>query len=82
MSLFCIYLNALLPIVNLMPVPPLDGARVLPAVLSPGLGRKFAAVEPYGLIIVMGLLAPGVPGQVVAPRVRAASALLFFIARS
>lgn len=82
MGSFGISFNVLLAIFNLMPIPPLDGGRVLRGLLSPELGRKFDAVEPYGLIIVMGLLALGILGQVVAPLVRAVSALFFFIARS
>jgi Zn-dependent protease len=76
-----IYFNVLLAIFNLMPIPPLDGGRVLRGLVPEELGRKLDAVEPYGLIIVMGLLALGVLGQVVAPLVELVSALFLSIAR-
>lgn len=74
--------NVLLAIFNLMPIPPLDGGRVLRGLVPESMGRKLDAVEPYGLIIVMGLLALGILGQVVAPLVELVSALFFSIARA
>ncbi|MBL8202539.1 MAG: site-2 protease family protein [Chromatiales bacterium] len=77
-----IYFNVLLAIFNLMPIPPLDGGRVLRGLVPEPLGRKLDVVEPYGLIIVMALLALGVLGQVVAPLVELVSAFYFSIARA
>jgi Zn-dependent protease len=76
-----IYFNVLLAIFNLLPIAPLDGGRVLRGLVPEALGRKIDAVEPYGLIIVMALLALGVLGQVVSPLVKVVSGLLFSIAR-
>jgi Zn-dependent protease len=67
--------NVLLAIFNLLPIPPLDGGRVLRGLVPEGLGRKLDAVEPYGLIIVIALLSLGVLGQIIAPLVRWVSAL-------
>jgi len=72
--------NVLLAVFNLMPIPPLDGGRVLRGVLPEALGRKLDAVEPYGLILVMGLLALGVLGRFVWPLVQAVSAVFLSIA--
>jgi Zn-dependent protease len=48
-----VYLNLLLMIFNLMPIPPLDGSRILAAFL-PCRGQVFLAqLEPYGLIIIL-----------------------------
>lgn len=48
-----VYLNLLLMIFNLMPIPPLDGSRILGAFL-PYRGQVFLAqIEPYGLIILL-----------------------------
>lgn len=41
---------------NLFPLPPLDGGRVLTALLPPRLALSFAKVEPYGFYIVMALV--------------------------
>jgi Zn-dependent protease len=72
--------NILLAIFNLIPIPPLDGGRVLRGLVPEALGRKLDALEPYGLILVMALLATGILGRFLAPLVRAVSALFLSLA--
>lgn len=72
--------NILLAIFNLIPIPPLDGGRVLRGMVPEALGRKLDALEPYGLILVMGLLALGVLGRFVWPLVQLVSAVFFSLA--
>lgn len=59
-----IYANMILMVLNLIPIPPLDGGRVLTGVLPGPASYKFAQIEPYGMIILIALLATGVLGRI------------------
>jgi Zn-dependent protease len=39
----------------MLPIPPLDGGRVVTGLLPDDLSRKFAQIEPYGFFIIIGL---------------------------
>jgi len=49
--------NLVILALNLIPIPPLDGGRILTSILPPRLGYRFAQIEPYGIMIVFALLA-------------------------
>lgn len=55
-----IQLNIVLFVFNLLPVPPLDGSRIVMSLLPYNLAYKYAQLEQYGFIIIIGLLVSGV----------------------
>jgi len=61
-----ISINLILMVLNLLPIPPLDGSRVVSSVLSGPLAWKYNRIEPYGFLILMGLLVTGILGPVLS----------------
>ena len=67
MCTIAILINTILMVFNLLPLPPLDGGRVAVGLLPPALGRPLARIEPFGLLVIVALLASGLLGQWLSP---------------
>ncbi|VAX01941.1 FIG004556: membrane metalloprotease [hydrothermal vent metagenome] len=75
-----IAINAILMLLNLLPIPPLDGGRVLAGLLPGPWAWQLGRIEPYGLFILVGLLATGMLGTILGPPMRLFEGLLFGLA--
>ena len=71
-----VFTNVIFMILNLLPLPPLDGGRILVSLLPHRLAYRVARVEPYGLIILIVLLFAGVLNGVLWPVIRTAVRLM------
>ena len=67
MALAGVQVNLIFMALNLLPIPPLDGGRILVGLLPNALAYRVARLEPFGFFIVIGLMALGVLGFFLAP---------------
>ncbi|MES9826608.1 MAG: site-2 protease family protein [Candidatus Thiodiazotropha endolucinida] len=62
-----VLINTILMALNMLPVPPLDGGRVVYSLLPPKQAHAYSKLESYGLIIVLALLMTGLLGFILEP---------------
>lgn len=75
-----ISINLVLALINLLPIPPLDGSRILTGILPSRLAWKYNQLERYGFIILLLLLATGALGAILAYPMYIVQQLFFSIA--
>ena len=71
-----IMFNATIMILNLIPIPPLDGSRILTAVLPVRMARLYNRVEPFGLLVLLALLFSGWLGALLGPALNLVQTLI------
>ncbi|MCB4812201.1 site-2 protease family protein [Methylovorus menthalis] len=74
-----IMINVILMVLNLLPLPPLDGGRIAVSLLPDRLAEKYAGIERYGFVILLVLLFTGVLSQIMHPFINASIGLISWL---
>ena len=64
---FTVQINIALCFFNLLPIPPLDGSKILMAVLPENLNRYYSYLEPFGFVIILILLFTNILDKILIP---------------
>lgn len=71
-----VWINLVLAVFNCLPIPPLDGGRIVAGLLPEEMARGYRKLEPYGFFVVLLLSFTGLISQTIVPIVRFANSLL------
>ena len=72
-----IAINVLLMVLNLIPVPPLDGSRVVAGLLPDPLAWKYGRLEQYGMMILLLLMVSGILWKIMGPPVAMVESMIY-----
>ncbi len=75
-----ILINTILMVLNLLPLLPLDGGRVMASLLPPKLSIPYSKLEPWGLLILIGLIFSGLLWPILQPVMGLVQSLAFSVA--
>ncbi len=67
MAMVSVQINIGLAVFNLLPIPPLDGSKVLAGILPESMAPLYHQLERYGFLILMVLIFTGVTGRIIVP---------------
>ncbi len=70
LALIChagVTVNIILGLFNLLPIPPMDGSKIVAGVLPPSLALPYMQLERFGLLIILVLLGTGILGRILVP---------------
>ncbi len=76
MTVASIWINIMLGIFNLVPIPPLDGSKILMGLLPPGLAASYARFERYGFILLLILFYTGILPRLIMPIIKFAQGVI------
>lgn len=71
-----VWINLVLCIFNFLPIPPLDGSRILTGLLPDDLARSYLKIERYGFVLILVLAFSGILSKVILPIIYFANNLL------
>ncbi len=67
---YSVWINVLLCIFNFLPIPPLDGSRILMGLLPHNMAAQYAQLERYSFVIILILLFTGIISKIIMPIIK------------